>query len=330
MMNSVVYLTRRCPRCCEYCDIRDDRNVGNPLSVIQWQEAFSILRKLGVDFNLILGNEPWLLGDNLPTIVRSIKTPYALYTSCYPPLFEKYRHSYFGTHKIENFSAGIDFPAPKEGQDVQEYQDTSYQKSIDAWKAFKWVRREYPNVELHATITIHKLNYHHLPEIVIQLSELGININLNFIHWNSDGGFDFFPRKEDISHLMFVSSDIPKVSRVLSEVLKNTIFIQNAEMFEQSFEQIGEMKWHCKGDPYGGPTIDTDGTLRLCGYRKGEQTSKFTIFDLPTRLEDWKEAILLDASNCPGCSWSCPWMYQYWKKKDPERGRQIFAYHMKG
>ena len=328
MKNSVVYLTRQCPRQCSYCNIRDVGGIGKVLSPLQWVEAFGILRSLGVEFNLILGNEPWLLGKDLPIIVASIGTPYALYTSCYPPLFERYKHQYFSIDEFTNFSAGVDFPLDRLPVRTAVVDD-SYTKSMDAWIAFLWVRSNFPKVETHATVTVHRLNYHLLPRVVDQLSFLGVYININFIHWNSDGGFDFLPVAEEIRHLLFTPADVLEVSEMIVDVLESSPFIQNSEMLEQSFADMALMQWHCEGDPYGGPTVDADGSLRVCGYRKGARTAKFTIFDLPRKLDEWKEAVYLDAMDCPGCSWSCPWMFQYWKRKDPEKGSRVFAYHEK-
>ena len=323
MKLSVIYLTRHCPRHCAYCAIRDTLEPQKELQMSEWRHAFQILKAVGVDFNLILGNEPWLLGENLLPILYSTDVPYALYTSGVPSLFKKYHLSFFGYNQIKNFSIGVDYPL---GVNVIS-KDDSYTKAMDAWEALRYVRKFYPWVETHATITVHKLNYQYLPLLVRQLRDLHINTNINFIHWNNGGGFDFFPTFKELNKLMFSENDYFSLRNVLTEVLKTPELIQNPQMLTLPFPELLGMHWHCQGNPYGGPTVDADGSLRVCGYRKGIETSKFSIFDLPSKTKEWEAAVKEDASHCPGCSWSCSWMYHYWEKNNPEQGKQVFINH---
>ena len=98
-------------------------------------------------------------------------------------------------------------------------------------------------------------------------------------------------------------------------------------MFFGDYSHLISMNWHCLGNPYGGPTIDADGSLRVCGYRKGELTSQMSIFDLPDKWEKWRLSVFDDAMQCPRCGWSYPWMYDYWKKREPKFGKKIFSSH---
>lgn len=322
MKNSVIYLTRRCPRKCTYCKIRDDKDVGKELTTDQWIKAFQILKELKVEFNLILGNEPWLLGEDVLKILGS-EIPYALYTAGLPKIFQK-NESLF-SKGLNNLSIGIDFPRYISKEMYLE--DDSYKKSTDAWKIVEHVRKRYPHVQVHATTTIHAKNVQYLPLIVTNLTELGVYSNVNFIHWNKDGKYDFFPNKEDMPYLMFTREHTGLLRVAIDSVSKNPGLLQNLEMLREDISVLTSMSWHCKGDPYGGPTIDADGTLRVCGYRKGRYTSKMTIFDLPEYLDHWEEAVYQDAMECPGCSWSCPWMFHYWAKNDPIMGKQVFEKH---
>jgi hypothetical protein len=163
--------------------------------------------------------------------------------------------------------------------------------------------------------------------MVQQLTALGAFSNINFIHWNKGGRFDFFADLEFMEPMLFTSMDYPEIRKTLNKVLEDPGLLQNPEMLDVDVNVLANMGWHCKGDPYGGPTVDADSTLRCCGYRKGSKTPKFTIFDLPEKTEEWKKAVYLDAMDCPGCSWSCPWMYHYWKKNDPVMGSKVFKVH---
>lgn len=323
MKNSLTYLTRRCPRNCGYCALRDAKDVGPQLGIHKWIEAFKTLEELGIDFNLILGNEPWLLGDGLLSILKENQVPYALYTTCPEPLFSKYKYDFFDSGYLDNLSCGIDYPAGI----ALDIKDDSYNKSLDAWKGFQWIKQFYPNCDTQGTMTIHKKNIKYAPKLVRDLSSIGVFIGLNFIHWNKDGKYDFFPKKEEIADLMFSEKDYSMVADILNEIHESPGMLQNPEFIIQEPSMLLNMGWHCKGDPYGGPTIDADGHLRVCGYRRGVHTPKFTIFDLPKHLDAWQEAVHQDAMECPGCSWSYPWMFSYWNSMDSNMGKQVFTKH---
>lgn len=326
MNNALTYLTRDCPRACNYCALREAKGVGKNLTQKEWAKAFEIIKRMKVEFNLILGNETWLLGSRLINIIKAHKPiSYALYTTCPPTLFNTYKWVFYGDGVIDNLSCGLDFPMKCK----ENVNDDSFKKSEDAWKGFQWIKKHYPEYDTQGTVTVHKGNYIYLPQLIKECTDLGVFIGINFIHWNSDGNFDFFPNKGDIQELLFTKEDHVPLRRVLDKVLENPGLLQNPQYISNTIpiETMVNMGWHCKGDPYGGPTIDSDGSLRVCGYRKGKYTSQFSIFDLPDKKEEWKLAVEKDASECPGCYWSYPWMTQYWKEKNPELGNKVFSSH---
>jgi len=326
MLNALTYVTRRCPRKCEYCALRDAIDVGPELNNEQWIHAFEILKELGVEFNLILGNECWLLKDDLITIMSQNKVPYALYTTCPEPLFTNYRDKMFQV--VDNLSCGVDWPLSyllkKKEQDMSDDE----KKSLSAWRGFAWFKKHHPDMDCQGTITVSKKNALYVYDTVRELSELGVFVGINFIHWNSDGLFDFFPPRSVLKDWVFDDEyDKTMLVNVLNDVIQDPGRLQNPEMLQMDFDKMINMGWHCQGNPYGGPTIDADGSLRVCGYRKGKETSKFSIFDLPEKLEEWKKAVYTDAMNCPGCSWSYPWMFHYWEEKNGEMGNDVFVKH---
>lgn len=326
MINSLMYLTRRCPRSCRYCTIRNAEDVGPELTVQQWKQAFGILEEIGVDFNLILGNEPWLLGDDLVEIMKASKIPYGLYTTCPEPIFSKYRDRMFQV--IDNLSCGVDWPLSYlEGRDLH---GDDEKKALDAWRGFQWVKKHHPEIDCQGTVTIHRKNVFLLPSIITELSELGVFVGVNFIHWNKDGGFDFFPTKEALKDMLFEEEDeagIQKLKEMFDVLSSNPKLLHNPEILREPLRPLLTMSWHCGGNPYGGPTIDSDGTLRVCGYRKGTRTPKFSIFDLPEQVDGWRDAVTKDSLDCPGCAWSCSWTYHYWENKSGEMGKKVFAQH---
>ena len=324
MKNSVMYLTRRCPYNCDYCGIVDNtRKKSDELSLEEWQRAFKILEELGVEFNLVLGNEPWLLGEDLPKIITSSDIPSAVYTTCHKPLWDRHRDKVFMEYGMDNLSIGVDVPRSERVKGV----DDSLRKGWNAWDAFDWIKENAPFVDCHATVTLHRGNYKTVPKVISQLDEMGVFSNINFIHWNKDGKYDFFGETRFLEHLLFKPEDYGALGDTINQVLEDQKMLQNPEMLEQPVEDLVNMGWHCNGNPYGGPTVDSDGTLRVCGYRQGERTSKFSIFDLPEKEEEWRQAVYDDAMDCPGCQWSCSWMWNYWNEKAPDKGTEIFTKH---
>jgi len=324
MLNALTFLTRRCVRACNYCAIRDNTNVGPELSTEQWKKAFDVLKEMDIKFNLILGNETWVLGDSLIEIMKHNQVPYALYTTCPEPLFSQYRNRMFQV--IDNLSCGIDWPLSylKEKETLTE---DSERKSLDAWRGFQWVKEKHPKVDCQATVTVHRRNVEMLPTIINECSELGLYSGVNFLHWNKDYKFDFFPTKEELRDLM-LSYKPNTLQAIFNQVLQRPGLLQNPEMLsELPIQKILCMAWHCHGNPYGGPTIDSDGSLRVCGYRKGTETPKLSIFDLPQKLDEWKQAVYQDAILCPGCAWSYPWLYHYWKSRNEGMGNKVFVKH---
>lgn len=329
MKNAVTYMTRECGHACSYCSLTTATVMGKKLKTTDWIRAFLILKEMGADFNLILGNECWLLGPDLLDILSSTRVPYAVYTNCLPKLFEKYCDTFFGSGVLDNLSAGCDYPFSYLEEKIREGGLTNdmERKSYYAWKGAFWVREHFPEADTHLTMTIHAKNYHHLPRWLDETTKNGIFTAINFIHYNKDGKYDFFPSKEKLGAMAFQESDHEHLRRILNNVLKNPGLLQNPEWLNEDFNKLIGMGWHCQGDPYGGPTIDVDGSLRVCAYRVGTHTPKFSIFDLPKKTKEWEGAVKKDTDDCPGCSWSYPWLYHYWKDKNELFGSKVFSKH---
>lgn len=330
MKNSTIFLTRKCPRNCEYCDIHNpNSSIKQELTLEQWVEAFRILKEIGVTFNLILGNEAWLLKENLLTLLSSTTVPYALYTTCPEPLFTNYRDKFMSSGVLDNFSVAVDYPIyflEDKLKNLGTLNDME-QKSYAGFKGLKWVREHYPEIDTQAQFTIHRKNFQMLPQVVKDCNEIGAFMGVNFLHWNKDGNYDFFPTQDVLKEFIFQPDDLPELKEIIEEVQNMPNLIQNIELFTEDIVNLTSMGGHCEGDPYGGPSVDSNGALRTCGYRQGTHCAKLSIFDLPEKLKEWEEAVRLDAQECPGCEWSFPWMYRYWKNRDEKFGEKVLTKH---
>lgn len=324
MINSLTYLTRRCPNKCSYCKI--SREKITEMAPQLWTRAWDILKELGVTFNLILGNEPWILGYNLPIIMQHNQTPFAMYTSCNTLLYTSYSRTFFNSF-LDNFSCAVDYS--KDYLHGKAFHiDDMERKSENSWFLLRCVKEDYPKVDCQGLITIHAKNLDQVPSIVKDLSEMGVFVGVNLIHHARDDQIDFAPTREEMEgFLLDKPGDVAHLAEVFQQVkdIPNNL-VMNPDYLDYQVEKLVAKAFHCAGNPYGGPTIDADGSLRCCGYRRGKHTSKLHIFDLPKKLDAWKEAVHQDASECAGCSWG--YMLMYHKLlAEPEFGKKVFTKH---
>jgi len=315
---SCIYLTRHCPMRCRYCRIRDSPLIrGRELTLEEWIKAFDILKTLGVDFNLILGNEILILGYNLVQLLTHLhktNNSYALYTTFPKKLWEEYKFPLLGIG-IKNISCGLDtLPELCTSEKLDDIQIKSYR----GFEQLKWAER-MGVPDLQGTITLSKLNLNYFPCIAQKLTEHGIWTGVNIIHYAKDDLHDFFPPREEIEDLLLTDKDLPlmreKAEEMKELIRAGQVMVQNVpEFFDAGLEHGIKLDWHCKYLTI--LSVDADGTMRTCGYRRGNRVSEYTIFDLLSEdywhnfVRDWRK----DMQECPGCFWSywglSEWYYE--------------------
>lgn len=335
MLNGMIYLTRRCPYSCRCCALH--KSDLKEMSVEQWIEVKRIFVKLGIEFMLIQGNEPMYLGADLVKILSTHPIPYAMYASCHPHIFRPIYKQLFKAG-IDNLACGVDSYVPIWKRGFAHTQAKSYY-AIDA---FKKVRKEFPKVDCQATCTISAFNAHEITMLVNYIcGDLDMCMGLNFIHSDVDGKFDFFPSTAEMKEQGLLLTDRYRFQMV--EKAREDLFVRlhmtgkhkvfGLEDFLDIPMKFGitgvtNTQWHCEGNPYGGPTVDVDGSLRLCGMRKGEEVAEMTIFDLDKKggWAEWKRRMKRDGAKCPGCLWNCARMHKYYRDR-PELAKQVFVNH---
>lgn len=323
---SCVFLTRFCPMHCDYCRLRDSKLTEPELIAHQWKSAFSILDELGCSFHLILGNEPLAM----PGLVDFIgwmrnRTPYAMYSSCAPGLFDRLKGP-LAEAGLQNLSCGcdiLDFDRDIELGDMEI-------KSRRAYKALQEAK-VLGVPDRHGTLTVSRKTLGHAFKTIEQLTSKDIWVAVNFIHWDKDGGFDFFPKAEEIPDLLFREEDKnwfeDVVGKMREGVLNGTLQVQNPpEYFSDAIKHGRDMSCHCEHSLIH--SVDADGRMRCCGYRRGTRSPQFSIFDLPKRFEEYQEANRLDRQECQGCFWSYWWQADYFLNSDQkEFGIRVFQVH---
>lgn len=349
---AIIYLNRACPRRCPYCSAWRNKEVTMPPD--KWKKAFEILRNLGVKFFLILGNEPLLLGDNLVELVRwwyRNDYYYGIYSTSPQPFFDKYKYDLLNAG-LRNWSSGMDFVLPvyeslketltKDDRQFIEENVELKKKAIESLFGLQFMYNH--NIqEINSTITISKFNIKLIPKSIEWLAENVIKdsrwkVGTNFVHYSDkDSLNDFAKSKEEIRRYIFTSKDIDLLEWLKSEMdrlCSKYPFLSVPPFYYSNYEAIIKQNLRLCDDKVARQiAVDSDGSLRLCGYVKGKLLSFMTVFDLEKpegrkMYEDFYEKDL--EMWCTGCYWSCPFIKKYggidildfrsdyWKKKYEE------------
>jgi MoaA/NifB/PqqE/SkfB family radical SAM enzyme len=322
MLISNVFMTRKCPRKCNYCNLRDASDLkGSELTIEEWREAFYILEDMGCEFIQIAGNEPLLFGDGLRDTLNSLEIPYAILSSAEPKLFEKNKHLFIGENCLKNYSVSLDYPISYFESKDRKCLNEEERKSLESWEAALWIKENNPNVEVYGCMTFSKKNLAMLYENVVEMLENNIFPSLNLLHYNMDGEMGYLCDYKNVKDILIGKGEIPELKHQIELILSlddDVYLLDNARRaylknLYNSLDLLTEYFHHCGGEPFDGPTIDADGYLRCCAYRRGTRTPKFSIFDLQENINEWKRAVFYDALECPGCYWECNFIYKYSK-----------------
>lgn len=303
--NSIaLLLNRKCVHQCPQCNLIKDSHRRSELSVGQWKDVFSILGTFyNVKFYLVLGTEPLLLREKLVEIVRfwtKNKIFYGLYSTSPQPLFDEYKHKLLDVG-LNNWSCGIDgLP----GFDNPEHVDV---KVEDGLKGLIWMAEQ--GVQTMSVVTLNRSNLSYAAAILESCQEniKGGMACLNPIEWQHDETFDFFAKKENITDLLVPESaraEVWKLAQKIKAMAKRPGYkIQNCDRNLDIFHLVyDKLNYRCNGTV--GMGVDTDGTLRRCGYCKGDAISKLSVWDIPKDPEYVYEIWYRDVLSCKGCFWS--------------------------
>ena len=324
---SVQFVTRACPLSCSYCNIVKSPLTRKPIQD-DWPKVYEILDKLGVTFNLILGNEPLVLGENLVDLVDYMRggTPYALYSTAPEPLWSKWRDKLVRAG-LSNISTGVDYPRDHLSNLIT-FTDDSQFKASTSFELFQWALDAGVKA-CQGTATLQSSNVDIVEQIAYDLTDIGVWFGVNPIHWDkgwtpgtnkkiSDlSGFDFFPPEHMIEDELLTGKTFQVHSAI--DRLKDARDNHGAKVFngDDQLDSMAEFvphgnTWHCTRPTT--ITVDPDGHLRVCGYRRGEECNKISIYDFEEdavgTTQRWLKAWYTDMVKCEGCAWS------YWSETE--------------
>lgn len=337
---SCIFLTRKCTQRCYYCRIVESPQFDRDMTVDEWKRAFTALKQRGVKFHLILGNEP-LLYDGIVELMDWLTnvdgTPYAFYTTSPAHL-----HQTLAPQLVEaglmNASCGVDrFPIDVEEigllkRDAAGDDFFVQRKASLGYDGLLWYQ-EHGVRDIHATITISRQNHRYVLPLIKYLNEQGMWVAINTLHWDIDGGFDFFPPRAALEHDMLTADEMRQLAEEIKDAQqRGEIALQNPPGYMDAMAEHGKQhSWHCSKPVIY--SVDPDGTMRCCGYRRGAESPGIHVFDLETDEGDaaywqtWRN----DSAACPGCLWS-----YWWQAEDQltpaategdDFGHRFFQYH---
>lgn len=307
-----IFLNRDCPRTCPQCAIADHSR--RPMSLEDWKQALDNLNKvLGTTFFLFLGVEPLVLGETFLDLIRFMRGrryTSANYTTSPEPLFSKWRQPLVDVG-IENWSSGID-SLPHLGS-IDDQTDRKIRESL---VGLQWMADH--GVSTHVTTTIHKKNLKHIPEIMEWCYEhiTGVEYAVNFLHWAKPGetGWDFSSPPDSMRDLLWDGSD--KERAEVEAVMREVHRISQAhpgrmytydDYLLHAHNHYDKLDVHCAG--MIGPSVDADGTMRLCGYNTGDPrgVGGFSVRELSIAksAEVFQRVWTQEMEACSGCLWAC-------------------------
>lgn len=321
---ATIYLNRECPRRCPYCDITL-KQPKNELTVNQWNEAFNLLRERGVEFFLILGTEPLVMGDKIVEIVDFLDKEhynYGFYTTSPEPYFTNLMDKLINAG-IKNWSSGIDFVdevyengkwSALTNELVKLQRNSLVKKAEESLKAMKIME---PFVEeLLVLITISKMNIEMVPKMIIYFVEnlKNVHIGLNFVEWSKEKGTMDFAKNKTSGEYFFSAPDVPMLAQLRYELFhldeKYKKHIQTPLSYFNNITHILNLDYCCKWKNLS-VGVDYDGTLRLCGYKKLSEV--VSVFDMENNYERVLDVLYMDWNKCKGCYWAYPYILEQYE-----------------
>jgi len=343
---AVIFLQRKCPRKCPYCDAW--RAKDKSLSLEKWKLAFRNLKDFGCDFYLLLGNEPLLLGEKLVELVKFWKAEgfyYAIYSTSPQPYFDQWKDKLVEAG-LRNYSAGMDYipvvyeklkpKLSKKTIDLVEASKNTLVKKATESLSGQLYMYDKGVEEILSLITISRMNIEIIPEMIEYMHEKVIKdrrwkLAFNYLEFKDSPDNDFAIEKGTsplLDQYFFTEEDKPIWEEFLRKMHKLEKKIPEQQIpwdYLDSWDAAMKLNRNYCKDGGWQISVDQTGQLRKCGYKTGKLVNKFTVFDLPDKKEEILRALKRDVEKC-SCYWALPFMLirnfdyvrfdsKFWKEK---------------
>jgi len=308
IIESSVYLTRKCNLACQYCKIIKTV-LPTELTTGQWMEAFDILENLGIHFVNIAGGEPTIL-KGLGELIRHLNSKTSMqYSLVSNSIFNNRKLDELVDAGLKTFVASVDV-IEGETSDLG-----NLRKSGAGLKMLKKLQaRGVP--ELCGNIVINGRNINSVMSVVRYLNGHGFWTSICPIVWGKGDKWEEIEKGDESYKLTEAHKDkLEEIAGELLEMKKRGDLILPTEDYIRNMSTFGiGCDWKChleKKSPYPPRLfIDADGSIMSCINFRGDTASRYSIFDFKDTsvyekfIEEWWD----DVADCPGCYWSTMYM----------------------
>ncbi len=304
IIESSIYVTRKCNISCQYCKIIKTR-FPRELTTGQWIEAFDILDSLGIRFVNIAGGEPTIL-KGLGAMISHLNNRTSMrYSVVSNSIFNDRKLDELVAAGLKTFVASVD--VLEQGAD-----DKGILRKSDAGlKMLKKLQaRGVP--ELCGNIVINGRNIDNVMSVVRRLNDDGLWTSICPIVWGKGDNWGEIEKADESYRL--TAAHKGRLEEIVDELLmmkERGDLILPTEDYIRNMTGFGiDCNWKCyteKKSPNPPRLfIDADGSIMNCINFRGEIASKYSIFDFRDAsayeqfISEWWDAV----SDCPGCYWS--------------------------
>jgi len=264
LVKAEILFSRKCNLGCKHCAMVTGQS--NSLTIEEWKAGFDNLKELGCSFSAFYGAEPFLEFNKLKVVLpyaESIGIHTTVITSGtrIPDFHNKLKE----LHKAGGKSLSMSYDILAYDMSSAKKRDAAL-KSLKYWKTFTDIR------DAAAITTLTARNFHLLPAMVQQMSDLGIWTFYDLIH--EDRGQPGSKCKGKAGNLMFKPDQLDKLFEVLelvTDMSKNGFLVHNSDNFVKMLQYMygntsGIYNWCCArhNEFPSWLTIDCDGTVLPC------------------------------------------------------------------
>jgi len=308
IIESSVYLTRKCNLACQYCKIIKTV-LPDELTTEQWIEAFDILDSLGIRFVNIAGGEPTILkglGDMIRHLNDNTGMRYSLVSNS---VFNRRKLDELVDAGLKTFVASIDVLEHDERDLGNLRKSGAGLKMLETLQA-----RGVP--ELCGNIVINGRNIRNVMSVVRYLNDHGFWTSICPIVWGKGDQWDEVEKADESYRLTEKHRGMLKeIADELLEMKRQGARILATEGYIRNMTTWGiHCDWKCyreRKSPYPPRLfIDADGSIMSCINFRGRTVAKYSIFDFrdpgvyDRYISEWWD----DVADCEGCYWSTMYM----------------------
>lgn len=287
-------VTRACQLYCAYCEI-----AHKPVHELPIEKKMLIADKLK-EFNVfpvLYGGEVTISRDfdKLVEHMGKIGLQYAVISNGFVNLqrLEKWAVKY----GLPNWSVSID---TLDWSERPGFDEETVRKARAGYVTLHFTKGLVKDRVTCTTVT--KYNVHEIPDIVKEMTRLGVYTILSMVNqhkegfqYSAKGANEMVPTQEQIEWLV-------NELRVMRET-GNYLFHDPDQVWQMWIDHAVKADWHCSR--FTKFTIDADGSLQCCVDWKGKNFNSNSILDVTREnFAEIEKQFLEDIWDCKGCAWA--------------------------